>query len=194
MTNGYYGGPTGNPNPPQQLIKIFGTSDPKQKVHPAPPPTKPTGQRFAGLINQTPTTTRNLFFSEQFGGSNGPSQFFITLAGHKPRVFHIDDPPAIVTQVGAIEDWTIENHAGEAHDFHIHQIHFLLMAINGVPLENPELYDTFPIPNWSGSGPYPSITVRMDFSDPKIAGTFVYHCHILDHEDAGMMQKIQVNP
>jgi FtsP/CotA-like multicopper oxidase with cupredoxin domain len=73
-------------------------------------------------------------------------------------------------------------------------VHFLLMAINGVPVTNPELYDTFPIPNWSGSGPYPSITVRMDFSDPGIAGTFVFHCHILDHEDGGMMAKIQVNP
>jgi FtsP/CotA-like multicopper oxidase with cupredoxin domain len=195
-TNGYNGGPTGNPNPPQQLIKIFGTSGPKQKARPALPPAKPPAERkrFAGLINLTPTTTRNLYFSEQFAGSNGPSQFFITLQGHKPRVFHMDDPPAIVTQIGAVEDWTIENHAGEAHDFHIHQLHFLLMAINGVPVQNPELYDTFPIPNWSGSGPYPSITVRMDFRDPQIAGTFVFHCHILDHEDAGMMEKIQVNP
>jgi FtsP/CotA-like multicopper oxidase with cupredoxin domain len=196
MTNGFYGGPTGNPNPPQQLIKIFGTSDPKQKVHPALPPTKPPAerQRFAGLVNLSPTTTRNLHFSEQFGGSNGPSQFFITLQGHKPRIFHMDDPPAIVTKVGAVEDWTIENRAGEVHDFHIHQIHFLLMAINGVPVANPELYDTFPIPAWSGSGPYPNITVRMDFRDPGIAGTFVFHCHILDHEDGGMMAKIQVNP
>ncbi|HTV64926.1 MAG TPA: multicopper oxidase domain-containing protein [Bryocella sp.] len=196
QTNGYITGPTGNPNPPQQLFKIFGTSDPKQKVHPALPPTKPPAerQRFAGLANLTPTMTRNLYFSEQFGGSNGPSSFFITVQGHKPRVFHMDDPPAIVTKVGAVEDWTIENHAGEAHDFHIHQIHFLLMAINGVPVQNPELYDTFPIPAWSGSGPYPSITGRFDFRDPNIAGTFVYHCHILDHEDGGMMQKIQVNP
>ena len=50
------------------------------------------------------------------------------------------------------------------------------------------------VPYWSGSGPFPSITVRMDFRDPGIAGTFVFHCHILDHEDAGMMEKIQVNP
>jgi FtsP/CotA-like multicopper oxidase with cupredoxin domain len=196
VTNGYSAGPTGNPNPPQQLIKIFGTDDPKKKVHPVQPATKPPAerQRFAGLINLTPTTTRNLYFSEQFAGSNGPSQFFITLQGQKPRVFHMDDPPAIVTHIGAVEDWTIENHAGEAHDFHIHQVHFLLMAINGVPVANPELYDTFPIPNWPGSGPYPSITVRLDFRDPQIAGTFVFHCHILDHEDAGMMEKIQVNP
>jgi FtsP/CotA-like multicopper oxidase with cupredoxin domain len=34
----------------------------------------------------------------------------------------------------------------------------------------------------------------MDFCDPNIAGTFVYHCHVLDHEDAGMMGKILVKP
>jgi FtsP/CotA-like multicopper oxidase with cupredoxin domain len=37
------------------------------------------------------------------------------------------------------------------------------------------------------AGAYPSITVAMDFRDPNIVGTFVYHCHILQHEDAGMM-------
>lgn len=196
LTNGFDTGPVGNPNPPQQLMKIFGTDDPKQKLHPAVPPTKPPAdrQRFAGLLTQVPTTTRNLFFSEQTVGSNGPTQYFITVQGQKPHVFHMDDPPAITTNIGAVEDWTIENHSGEAHDFHIHQLHFLLMAVNGVPVQNPELYDSFTIANWSGSGPYPSITVRMDFRDPQIAGTFVYHCHILDHEDGGMMAKIQVNP
>ena len=106
----------------------------------------------------------------------------------------MDDPPAIVTTTGSVEDWTVENRAGEAHAFHIHQIHFLVMAINGVPVQNPYLADTITIPNWSGSGPYPNVTLRMDFRDPDIAGTFVYHCHILDHEDGGMMSKIQVNP
>ena len=52
---------------------------------------------------------------------------------------------------------------------------------------NPDLQDTIQIPNWAGTGPYPSVTLRMDFRDPNIAGTFVYHCHILDHEDGGMM-------
>ncbi len=196
LTNGFNTGPVGNPNPPQQLIKIFGTDDPKKKVHPVQPATKPPAdrQRFAGLLTQVPTTARNLYFSEQTVGTNGPTQYFITVQGQKPHVFHMDDPPAITTQIGAVEDWTISNQAGEAHDFHIHQLHFLLMAVNGVPVANPELYDSYTIPNWSGSGPYPSITVRMDFRDPQIAGTFVYHCHILDHEDGGMMAKIQVNP
>ncbi len=196
LTNGYDTGPVGNPNAPQQLIKIFGTNDAREKVHPAPAPTKPPADRprFAGLLTQQPTATRSLFFSEQTVGSNGPTQYFITVNGQKPHVFHMDDPPAIVTNTGAVEDWTIENRSGEAHDFHIHQLHFLLMAINGVPVADPELYDSFAIPNWSGSGPFPSITVRMDFRDPNIAGTFVYHCHIIDHEDGGMMAKIQVNP
>jgi len=196
LTNGYATGAVGNPNPPQQLMKMFGTDNAKVEPPPARPSSKPPVDRprFSGLLTAQPTTTRSLYFSEQTVGSNGPTQYFITVAGAKPKVFHMDDPPAITTTIGAIEDWTIENRAGEAHDFHIHQVHFLLMAINGVPVQNPQLYDSFPIPAWSGSGPYPSITGRLDFSDPNIAGTFVYHCHILDHEDGGMMAKIQVNP
>jgi len=38
------------------------------------------------------------------------------------------------------------------------------------------------------------VTIRMDFRDPQTVGTFVYHCHILNHEDQGMMAKIQVLP
>jgi Multicopper oxidase len=34
----------------------------------------------------------------------------------------------------------------------------------------------------------------MDFRDPNIVGTFVYHCHLLEHEDKGMMGSIRVNP
>jgi FtsP/CotA-like multicopper oxidase with cupredoxin domain len=41
---------------------------------------------------------------------------------------------------------------------------------------------------------YPSVTVRMDFRDPDTVGTFVYHCHLLEHEDAGMMGTIRVEP
>ncbi len=135
------------PTPPQQLMKMFGTDNAKVEPPPARPASKPPAERprFAGLLTAQPTTTRKLYFSEQTVGSNGPTQYFITVAGQKPKVFGMDDPPAIVTNVGAIEDWTIENHAGETHDFHIHQVHFLLMAINGVPVQNPELYDSYTI-------------------------------------------------
>jgi FtsP/CotA-like multicopper oxidase with cupredoxin domain len=93
-----------------------------------------------------------------------------------------------------VEDWTISNQSGEAHAFHIHQIHFLVTGINGMALTNPYMADTISVPSWGGTGPYPNVTVRMDFRDPSIVGSFVYHCHILDHEDGGMMATIVVIP
>ena len=69
-----------------------------------------------------------------------------------------------------------------------------MLEVNGQPVNDPAIRDTVDLPYWSGSGPYPSVKVRMDFRDPNIVGTFVYHCHILQHEDAGMMAAIQVLP
>ena len=69
-----------------------------------------------------------------------------------------------------------------------------MLEVNGQPVNDPAIRDTVDLPFWSGSGPYPSVKVRMDFRDPNIVGTFVYHCHILQHEDAGMMGAIQVLP
>lgn len=63
-----------------------------------------------------------------------------------------------------------------------------------VPKDRQQIFDTYQVPYWEGPGhPYPSITVRMDFRGPDI-GDFVYHCHILEHEDAGMMAIIRVKP
>ncbi len=197
ITQGFDTGPVGDHNEPQVLAKLqtgAGSGSPIHQIaqFPVKPPTQPV--RFSGLAKLTPTTTRSLYFQEQNVGTNGGTQFYITVQGQKPKIFTMDEPPAIVTNVGAVEDWTIENRSGEVHAFHIHQIHFLVEAINGVPVPNPDMQDTIIIPNWTGTGPYPSVTLRMDFRDPNIAGTFVYHCHILDHEDHGMMAKIQVNP
>jgi FtsP/CotA-like multicopper oxidase with cupredoxin domain len=194
---GFDTGPIGNPNNAQALAAIEATAAAKEP--PALPlaPAKPAAAvspRFAGLNRLTPTKRRKIYFAEATNGSNGPTEFFITVDGQIPKVFSMSDPPAITTTVGAVEDWTVENRSGETHAFHIHQIHFLFIAINGVAQVDPQLRDTVVVPAWSGSGAYPSVTLRMDFRDPEIAGTFVFHCHVLDHEDAGMMAKIQVNP
>lgn len=197
ITSSFNTGPVGNTNPTQVLADIATTSmnsvQQQAKVVPAPPAPRET-LRFSGLASIKPTTTRNLYFSEAALGTGPPVNFFITVDGQKPKLFTMNEPPAIVTKVGAVEDWTIENHTSEEHAFHIHQLHFLVMAVNGVAVPNPTLQDTYEVPFWDGKGPYPSVTVRMDFRDPNIAGTFVYHCHVLDHEDAGMMAKIEVDP
>jgi FtsP/CotA-like multicopper oxidase with cupredoxin domain len=153
-----------------------------------------TSLRFSSLLNATPTAERKLYFSEQEIDNNPENvNFYITVDGQTPTLFSPDNPPSIVTHVGAVEDWTIENRAQEVHEFHMHQIHFLVLEQNGVPVTQTSLRDTFQVPYWDGvSTTYPSIKVRMDFRDPEIAGTFVYHCHILNHEDHGMMGKILV--
>jgi FtsP/CotA-like multicopper oxidase with cupredoxin domain len=185
-------GINGNPDPPVLIANILPSGDP---AHVARIPSLPSTQkrRFAQLISTIPVATRNLYFSEYLG-SNGNSQFYITVQGQKPKFFEPNDPPAIITTQGSVEDWTIQNQAEEIHAFHIHQIHFMVMAINGVALKTPYMADTISIPGWTGKGVYPSVTLRMDFRDPETVGTFVYHCHILLHEDNGMMAKIQVNP
>ena len=152
---------------------------------------------YGGLGSLTPTAHRNLYFSEVLlnpADPDSPTTFYITEQGHTPTVFTMNQQPNIVVHAGTVEDWTVENQAGEDHIFHIHQLHFQVMAIDGQPVNDPALRDTMDIPYWSGTGPYPSITVRMDFSDPNVVGTFVYHCHILEHEDGGMMGEIQVLP
>ncbi len=210
----YSTGPTGNPDYGQPLARIVlsaagdRANDQTQAAKPSVTAAKvPVDAKVAAdaraklaklksadLKNATPTAQRKLYFSEEFGGTNGPIQFYITVDGQKQQVFSPDEKPAITTKVGAIEDWTIENHALETHDFHIHQIHFMMLEVNGQPVADQDMRDTFEIPYWKGSGPYPSIKVRMDFTDPTIAGTFVFHCHILLHEDLGMMHKILVQP
>ncbi len=153
--------------------------------------------RFAALAAATPIAQRTLQFSEVLEdptNPNSPTNFFITEEGQQPALFNMNNPPNIVVHSGTVEDWVVENTALEDHIFHIHQIHFQVLEVNGQPVNDPAIRDTVDLPFWSGSGAYPSVKLRMDFRDPNIVGTFVYHCHILQHEDAGMMGAIQVLP
>jgi FtsP/CotA-like multicopper oxidase with cupredoxin domain len=197
VTNTADTGPTGNPDQAQTLANIQLTNSATGSLHAASAstPANASQLKFANLSEQPATTQRKLYFSEEFGGTNGPIQFYITVDGQKQRVFDMNEAPAIVTKVGAIEDWTIENRALETHAFHIHQIHFKLLEVDGQPAAHQDLLDTVEVPFWDGNGhPYHSVKVRMDFRDPNTAGTFVFHCHILLHEDLGMMHKILVEP
>jgi FtsP/CotA-like multicopper oxidase with cupredoxin domain len=197
LSNAYSTGPTGNPDLFQVLAKIDvskNADETEETKSTAPGPRTPMGSiKFAGLAKQKPTTLRKLYFSEEFGGTNGPIQFYITVDGQKEKVFEANEKPVITTKVGAVEDWIVENRALETHAFHIHQIHFLVTEVDGKPVKNQDLRDTIEIPFWEGPGhPYHKVKMRMDFRDPTIAGTFVFHCHILLHEDLGMMHKILV--
>jgi FtsP/CotA-like multicopper oxidase with cupredoxin domain len=198
------GGPSADVNPERPLIKIVTTSAPSKLPRMAAPTGAPRKMRFDDLANAKITARRNLYFSEyaqihiqKKPGQREfhPSRFFITVKGADETLFDPNNPPAITTTKGAVEEWTIENHTDEVHEFHIHQIHFLVQEISGVkiPRDQQQLYDTFQVPYWDDdpNHPYPYIKVKMDFRGPTI-GDFLYHCHILDHEDAGMMAIIRV--
>jgi FtsP/CotA-like multicopper oxidase with cupredoxin domain len=96
-------------------------------------------------------------------------------------------------QLGAIEEWTLYNDGGAAHPFHIHINPFQVVEImdpnqnGGVPVKLPTpwvWWDNFAIPT---GGYFKMLTRFVDFT-----GMYVLHCHILGHEDRGMMQMVQV--
>lgn len=81
------------------------------------------------------------------------------------------------------------------HDFRIRQVHFVPVSVNGVAVLPRTWADTVNLPprRRTARGAVPStMRVLLDVRDPVVRGTFVYHCHIFDHEDGGMMATIRV--
>jgi suppressor of ftsI len=79
------------------------------------------------------------------------------------------------------------------HAFHVHQTDFLVTEIDGRPQPAHGLHDTVNLPI-ARMGRPGRVKITIPFTDPHIVGKFVYHCHILEHEDGGMMATLQVNP
>ena len=96
----------------------------------------------------------------------------------------MDSAPMLRVNVGSLQHWRVINSTRELHPFHIHQVHSLVYAVNGVALRTPEWLDTINVP-YGGS-----VDAVVDFADPIIRGMSVFHCHLLSHEDKGMMAKI----
>jgi len=100
------------------------------------------------------------------------------------RKFDAHSEPMLRVKVGSYQHWRIVNASREIHPFHIHQVHFLFFAENGVRVAEPVWLDTANVPVGG------SIDLIMDFADPIIRGMSLFHCHLLNHEDKGMMAKI----
>ena len=97
--------------------------------------------------------------------------------------------------VGDVEEWTLVNETGERHTFHIHQLDFLVISINGNDEDATGLRDNIDLPYRDPVTGEPGVvTVIIPFTDPTIVGRFPFHCHILEHEDGGMMATMEVRP
>jgi FtsP/CotA-like multicopper oxidase with cupredoxin domain len=193
-------GPGGENDPNRALATITASQhapEPRSRLTPSPQAIPPSSVTWLGDV--APVRTRKLYFSEKLTDPNNPNsatEFYITVDGKTPAVF---DPqsgvPDILAQQGTVEDWIIENRSNELHAFHIHQLHFLLLDYLGKPVNEPFLRDTVNVPYYKDNMlVYPSVRLRMDFRDPNTMGTFIYHCHLLEHEDGGMMGLIRVEP
>ena len=172
-------GPDGDPNP-EMVLADLGQSNSNQPnsnpqseqahaVDHRPPIYKPIDAEPMKKTSPNFTVT----FTEDKNG------FYIN-----GRKFALDAPPMTTAHVGSYQHWRIVNQTGELHPFHIHQVHFLAYAENGIALAHPVWLDTVNVP-YRGS-----VDVILDFTDPVIKGMSVFHCHLLNHEDKGMMAKI----
>ncbi len=100
--------------------------------------------------------------------------------GHQPT-------PMFSPRVNTVEEWLLVNNSPEWHNFHIHINPYQVVARDGKPVTGqPEWADSIATP------PGSRITIRQRFAD--FTGRFVFHCHVLVHEDHGMMAEVNVVP
>ena len=168
-------GPDGDSNPAMVLADIVS----------APPTNLQTRPALGGspvYATFSPTSLKRVEASDP--------QFIVTFTEDKQgfyingRKFEMNAGPMLTVDVGSLQHWRVMNPTKEVHPFHIHQVHFLPYAVDGNPVKDPAWVDTVNVPYGS------SVDLVMDFTDPIIRGMSLFHCHLLNHEDKGMMAKI----
>jgi suppressor of ftsI len=165
----YSTGPDGDNYPERRLMTVQVNGDPIPDVA-WPTSLAPVSPLATDHVDRT----RHLLFSE----NPKTNQFYIN--GKQFDATHVN----FVATLGTTEEWTIKNVAREEHPFHIHVNDFMVMAVNGKPVQSYSEQDTVPLPVKG------EVRIRMHFN--RFVGTYVFHCHILAHEDNGMMGIIDV--
>ncbi len=172
-------GPVGDPNPEMVLADLVQPGSDQSGAYSAP--------RQAHAIDNHPPVYKPIDVESL---KKTAPDFIVNFTEDKNgfyingRKFASDAPPMTSVRVGTYQHWRIVNETAELHPFHIHQVHFLAYAQNDSPLPHPAWLDTVNVP-YAGS-----VDVILDFTDPVIKGMSLFHCHLLNHEDKGMMAKI----
>jgi FtsP/CotA-like multicopper oxidase with cupredoxin domain len=136
---------------------------------PVAPPALPTVLRpIPALDPAQATATRTMVMSQGF------------INGLLMDMQRID----VSAPLGATEIWQIENVVGMDHPFHLHGFQFQVLDRDGVPEPFRSWKDTVNVPKHQ--------TVRFIVRYDNFPGMWMFHCHILDHEDHGMMGVLEV--
>lgn len=195
-------GPAGDPHPKTQLATLV-VSGERDTSH-----TLPTKfQEVTDLRDEEICCQRTFDFSETSDGN----QFCVNNVGTKMDVVNT------TVRIGCVEEWTINNCTGENHSFHHHQLQFQVIKMNAKDVEFTGWQDTVFVPYRAqdkdhpnrcrcddqgncfdctcptAEDPHGSVVVRISYKNPVIEGKAVYHCHIGEHEDNGMMQVINMS-
>jgi suppressor of ftsI len=167
-------GPDGDPTPAMILADIAPISSPPPAETSVGTDRRPASYKQPQLASfeSSPPDFVATFTEDKQG-------FYINGQRYEP-----DAAPMTEAVVGTYQHWRVVNQTRELHPMHLHQVHFLVYAVNGTKLPNPEWVDTADVP-YGGS-----IDMIVDFTNPAIRGMSVFHCHLLNHEDKGMMAKI----
>jgi suppressor of ftsI len=129
---------------------------------------------------------RVIYFADQFPGTQNPFVGIdFLLNGQQYDVTQVN----YVVDLKGAEEWRLvvgdSQHGGtEGHPFHIHVNSFEVISVNGKLLEPGTIKDTVWIPAES------TVVIRIRFKE--FVGKSVFHCHILPHEDTGMMQNFLI--
>lgn len=175
-------GPQGDTAPEITLMTVVSQGLPQAKR--AWPAALPVVEDFRNL---PVARRRTITFQESADGNN----FFID-SGNGPVQFDMARVDAAI-QSGTVEEWTVLNPTGEWHTFHIHQTDFQVTEVNGIARKFVGHQDNVNVAYQAdASSPPGQVKLLIDFRDPNIVGKFVYHCHILEHEDGGMMAVAEV--
>jgi FtsP/CotA-like multicopper oxidase with cupredoxin domain len=187
--------------PTQTLIRATpDTSGPGQTTAFEPGQNLDAYTSFVDTSVMTPAVTRELTITDTIGGNkashNDPKAviYMFESAGY-PNV------PLIQPRLNSVEEWKITNFNNDAHPMHIHVNDFQVMEIDD-PNRGKTGIEPWGLDNVNVPAPIfndmhvvstpATLTLRQEFLE--YAGTYVIHCHRLNHEDNGLMATISVIP
>ncbi len=143
---------------------------------PASPPLPRKLASFEDLSRAKVGTKRTWRLS--FSPDSAPT-FYAMINGKQFNPERVDT----VARLNEVEEWTFLNETTQAHPIHLHTNDFQVVALNGKRRKPEAPIDNYMVP------PSGSVTIR--FKPLTYTGTAVFHCHILFHEDVGMMATIK---
>lgn len=146
-------------------------------------PPLPQVRRAIAALDASGATRQSMHFTiEQL--PNGDFQYGIN---HKP---YWESTP-FVAKLGETQLWTLVNETAWSHPFHLHGFFFQVVDEKGAPVHPIEWKDTVNVPFRASPGvPPPTVHVLVRFDERP--GTWMIHCHVLDHADGGLMSGVRV--